>query len=472
MWKIIFGVAVCLCYGILAHAQPSAPDTSFTSISSPLTPKSNFIIGDIFIAGNKKTKNHVIERELPFKTGDSVYLPDLVKQFEVARQQLVNTRLFIEAVVSLKGVRGYFVDVNIEVKERWYIFPIPYIKPVDRNLAEWAKQGYGSDRLNYGFKFTHYNASGRNDKLRIWLITGYTKQIEFQYDQPYADATMKHGYKVGFAYASNKEINYATINNQQQFNDTLSGFSKWTGSVEYNYRPGLRTFHNLRFGFTHLDVDERILALNPKYLNAGRTSVDLPEIAYTLRHLQLDYIPYPLEGWAGEISLSKRGIHKDTEMWQLIARYNRAKDIGKKWSFNWQAQGLLRVPFDQPFYNSQLFGYNDFYLRGLENFVIDGVAGFVTKQTIRKELFRFNIPTFASSGTHDRIPFRVFAKAYADMGYSYNKMFRDNSLVNRMLYTAGAGIDLVTFYDFVFRFDYSFNQLGQNGLFLHFKNEF
>lgn len=472
MWKIYLGVAFCLCYGILAHAQPSAPDTSISAYGNSQHPNSPFIIGQIVISGNKKTKNHIIERELPFKIGDSVYLPDLVKQFEIARQQLVNTRLFVDAVVSLKGMRGYFVDVNIEVKERWYIFPIPYVKPVDRNLAEWAKQGYGSDRLNYGFKFTHYNLSGRNDKLRLWLITGYTKQIEFQYDQPYADETMKHGYKVGFAYGSNKEINYATVNNQQQFTDSLSGFNRWSGSVEYNYRPGLRTFHSLRFGFTRLEIDKRILELNPKYLNAGKTSVDLPELSYTLRHFQLDYNPYPLDGWATEISLSKRGIHTYTEMWQLIARFNRAKDLGKKWSFQWQGQGLIRLPFDQPFYNSQLFGYNDFYLRGLEKYVIDGVAGLLSKQTIRKELFRFNIPTFISSGSHDRIPFRVYAKAFGDVGYSHNKMFRDNSLTNRMLYTAGGGIDIVTFYDFVFRFDYSFNQLGQNGLFLHFKNEF
>lgn len=473
MWKLTFGLSLSFCCSILAHAQPSAPESDSSSYKHARTdPKTAFVVGQIIISGNKKTKNHIIERELPFKAGDSVYLPDLVNQFEIARRQLVNTRLFIEATVSLKGVRGYIVDVLIDVKERWYIFPIPYIKPVDRNLSEWAKQGYGSDRLNYGFKFTHYNLSGRNDKLRLWLITGYTKQIEFQYDQPYADKTMKHGYKVGFTYSSNKEVNYATIHNQQQFNDSLSGVTRWSGNIEYNYRPGLRTFHNLRFGFTRLDVDKGILLLNPKYFNAGKTSVDLPEFSYTLRHLQLDYNPYPLDGWAAEVSLLKRGIHTYTEMWQLIARYNRAIDLNNKWSFNWQSQALIRLPFEQPFYNSQLFGYNDFYLRGLENYVIDGVAGVVSKQTIRKELFRFNIPTFASSGSHDRIPFRVFAKAFADAGYSHNKIFRDNSLVNRMLYTTGAGIDIVTFYDFVFRFDYSFNQLGQNGLFLHFKNEF
>jgi hypothetical protein len=41
-----------------------------------------------------------------------------------------------------------------------------------------------------------------------------------------------------------------------------------------------------------------------------------------------------------------------------------------------------------------------------------------------------------------------------------------------MLYTAGLGVDVVTFYDFIIRVDYSFNQLGENGLFLHIKGDF
>lgn len=474
MWKKYFGLAlVCLCYGIKSQAQPSAPDSNNIVQNTPtVNPKTNFIVGEIIISGNRRTKNYVIERELPFKSGDSVQLPELVKQFEIARQQLMNSRLFIEAVVSLKALRGYFVDISIELKERWYIFPIPYIRPVDRNLAEWAKQGYGSNRLNYGFKFTHYNVSGRNDKLRLWLIAGHTKQIQFQYDQPYADKSLKHGYKIGFLYTSNKEINYSTVNNQQQFTDSLSGIKTWSGYVEYNYRPALRTFHSLRLGLTRLNVDKRVTDLNARYYHDGVNNITLPELSYSLRHYHVDYIPYPLDGWMGEVSLSKRGIHSFTEMWQLTAKYNKAFNLGKKWYFNWQSQGMVRVPFNQPFYNTGLFGYNDFYLRGLEKYVVDGVAGVMSRQTFRKELFRFNVPTFISSGSHASIPFRFYAKAFADAGYSVNNMARENSLTNRMLYTTGFGIDIVTFYDFVFRFDYSFNQLGQNGLFLHFKNEF
>jgi hypothetical protein len=41
-----------------------------------------------------------------------------------------------------------------------------------------------------------------------------------------------------------------------------------------------------------------------------------------------------------------------------------------------------------------------------------------------------------------------------------------------MLYTYGAGFDVVTFYDLVLRFEYSVNQLGEKGLFFHIRNDF
>lgn len=475
---------ICLsCNWELLHAQPVMNDTMILPHLPPILTDSildrppvstvkPFKVGKIYIEGNKRTKSYIIERELPFRSGDPVNLAELVEGFEVARQQLMNTRLFNEAVVALKSFRNNLVDIHIQVKERWYIFPLPYLKPIDRNLSEWAKQGYGTDRLNYGFKFTHYNFTGRNDKLRLWLVTGYTQQIQFQYEQPYADKTLKHGYKIGFTYGTNREVNYATLGNQQSFIDSLSNFRRWSVNLEYNYRPGLRTFHAVRLNYNDLRVDSNVLILNPKFFRGGNTTATFPELSYAINHFHVDYIPYPLTGWMGEASILKRGITRETNMWQIGAKIVKSWNIAPKTYYNLQTNGVFRYPFDQPFYNSQLFGYGDLYLRGLENYVIDGVAALLVRQTLRRELFRFNIPTFLKSKSHDRIPIRIYAKTYADVGYAKNQEFRNNSLTNRMLYTAGAGFDMVTFYDFVLRFEYSANQLGQKGLFLHFKNDF
>lgn len=477
--KKYYTVAILLLGSLLLQAQPSTTDSQTVAASVSTTvqepPRSTpFVVGIIYVEGNKRTKSYIIQRELPFKTGDSIYLPELVKGFEISRQQLFNTGLFNDVVVALKSFRGYEVDIIIQVKERWYFFPLPYLKPVDRNLSEWARQGYGLDRINYGLKFTQYNFTGRNDKLRFYLISGYTKQIQFQYEQPYADKTLRHGYGIGFSYSFNREINYATINNQQMFTDSLTdGIRRWEGKIEYSYRPGLRTFHAIRLSVFKQSVDSQLFDLNPKYFVEDHSnSVTYPELAYNMKYVNVDYVHFPLTGWIVEAGIMKRGISKDMNMWQINAKANKNWQIAKKTYYALQAGGVLRVPFDQPYINHRMFGYGDMFLRGLERYVIDGVAAGMARSSLRRELFRFNIRPPIRSRTHDRIPFRIYARTFGDMGYAYNKNFTGNSLTNRMLYTGGFGVDVVTFYDFILRFDYSFNQLGQNGLFLHVKNDF
>jgi len=174
-----------------------------------------FTIRNIIIIGNKKTKASIILRELPFKTFDQLPLQQLVTKFDDARRQLMNTTLFHEVTVSLKSVEGYNVDILIEVKERWYLFPVPYFKFVDRNLNQWLVQNKASlTRVNYGVKLIYNNATGHRDKLNAWLMNGYTKQISMNYDRLYFDRQLKWGAKIGFSLGKNHEVSYNTINNK------------------------------------------------------------------------------------------------------------------------------------------------------------------------------------------------------------------------------------------------------------------
>ena len=492
VWKLCMILIAVLCLNVELSAQSVLQSSVDIELVSALNaeeagfPDTNrvrkpFLISRIFISGNKKTKDYIIKRELPFVEGDSVVLNELVEKFRIGKQQLVNTRLFNEVIISLKSFHGYLVDIQIDVKERWYIFPIPYFKPVDRNLQMWADKGYSLDRINYGAKFTYYNTTGRNDKLRLWLITGYSRQIQGSYEQPFADKSLKFGYGINFSYSASKEVNPLTVNNQQFFlkSDSLPKAGNflqelWGGSVAVSYRPGLRTRHTLRMSYEKDKIDSAVWRVNPYYLSkTGKTNISYPELTYTVTHVNVDYAPYPLRGVMGEVSLSRQGFGgPDVGMWTLNFKGTKAWDLKWKSSFSMQAGGLVRVPFDQSFLNHRLFGYGDFYLRGLEKYVVDGVAGAMLRNTLRRELANFNIRLPIKSQSHDHIPFRIYAKTYGDLGYSYNKKFPGNSLNNKLLYTAGAGIDVVTLYDLVFRLEYSVNQLGQSGFFFHFKNDF
>lgn len=437
-----------------------------------------YTIGDIIIKGNRKTKYYIIERELSFKRGDSIYMSDLVLAFAQARERLINTRLFNDVVISLKGFRGFLVDVQIDVKERWYIFPLPYVRPVDRNLTTWADNHFSLSRLDYGLKYSQHNFTGRNDNLRVWLITGYSNQVEFSYDLPYADKSLKHGFGGGFFYNGLKELNVATVNNKQVFinSDTIPYSGKylrdqWNFSLRYTYRPGIRTRHQVRFAFNKLTIDSAVSIITPYYFNGNKLSVAYPELSYILNYNNIDYVPYPLNGFLFETGILHRGINSDMNLTQVYVKTNEGIPIAPKTNFVSQNYAVIRIPFDQPFYNQQLLGYGDFYLHGFEKYVVDGVAGFLARNTLLYQLFDFKIP-FIKGTSHDIIPLRIFAKAFVDAGYVYNKSFTANSLVNRMLYSGGVGVDFVTFYDFVFRLEYSINQLGEKGVFFHIRNDF
>ncbi|MER3497525.1 MAG: hypothetical protein C4308_02225 [Chitinophagaceae bacterium] len=454
------------------NQQPGG-NVDITDLSA-LPTSAPFVIRNIVITGNKKTKPSIILREVPFREGDKLPLQQLVTKFETARKQLMNTSLFHDVVVALKSLEGYNVDILVEVKERWYLFPVPYFKMVDRNINQWLVQHNASfDRVNYGLKMIYNNSTGHNDKMNMWLVSGYTRQVAMNYDRPFFDKKMKWGGKLGFTLGKNREVNYNTINNKEVFLKDSSHYirSYFTANVELNYRPAIKTKH--KFGFTYVAerVEDTIVKLNPKYFTNSRNTIRFPMLYYTMVYKDVDFIPYPLKGFEGMVTVAKKGFNKDVNVWEISTIGGHYWEIFPKTYFAVNAFGTVKLPFHQPFFNTRLMGYGDFGMQGYEYYVIDGVAGGAVKTTFSRELFGFYIPLPKTKyQTTDRIPFRIYGKIFGNTGYVYNEEPGTNSLTNRMLYSGGLGIDIVTFYDIVLKLEWSFNQLGQNGLYLHKKD--
>ena len=80
-------------------------------------------ISAIEITGNKKTRDYIVKRELPYKVGDLLSKNDLDSLNTIAQQQLFNTALFLETNVISEVVDSSSVKIKIQLKERWYLFP-------------------------------------------------------------------------------------------------------------------------------------------------------------------------------------------------------------------------------------------------------------------------------------------------------------------------------------------------------------
>ncbi|MBM3443839.1 MAG: hypothetical protein FJX83_02445 [Bacteroidetes bacterium] len=464
-------IGLCCCVWLLTVHSRAQQQQEVMHQDDQILQHSHVVIRNILVSGNKKTKQYIVSREITFDRDSSYSISDILRGIQTSRQNLMNTALFVDAAVNFINWQNDSLDIYAEVKERWYIFPLPYLKPVDRNLNVWLKDyDLSLDRVNYGMKLIVQNVTGRNDRLNAWLIGGYTERFAMRYYNPFSDNSLRHGWGIDVSYNRNREINYTTVNNRQVFYKDPKAFLRkqyYVGGL-YSYRKGSVVRHYVRAGVQGEEVADTITKMNPNYLGGGQKRVAFPEIRYTYQYFDLNYIPYPTRGSSVEIDVLRRGFGGKTDLTQLQVRYGQYFPLPKKYYISINAEANVKLPFNQPFFNQQFMGYYETFLRGLEYYVVDGVAGGMIRNTVGKEIIRHELNTGLKSKTYGKIPFRIFLKGFADVGYAYNKSnININPLNNKFLYSGGVGIDIVTIYDVVLRFEYSINQRGESGFFVH-----
>ncbi len=472
--KSRFIISLTLILGCCAlHAQTLVGTTLQKIIDST----QNVKVRSILLVGNKRTKTYIVQREYTFEQGQTYSKKELDDRIELARQQLVNTSLFVDVTITKVDVGNNEVNIFIVVKERIYLIPIPFFKLVDRNLNEWIKTYKASfDRVNVGVKIAQNNLTGRNDKLNFFLSTGYAQNVSFSYSAPYLDQKLHHGISFGFGYSQTRDVNFATDSNKLlSIKEPNFARKVFVGSLGYTYRKGSHDKQTVILGYTSDKISDSIGKLNPDFFGGNRLSESFFDISYDYQLNYVDIRSYPLTGWLLDVSAAKRfsknlGVlafgGKALDSWKILPN--------SKTYFTLQAAGIVKFPADQPYYNSHLMGYGDLTMKGLEYYVIDGSMGGYLRAMLRQKIYGFNLNTHLNSRAYHSIPFSFYAKTYTDVGYVYNKnaAISQSLLNNKMLNTGGFGLDIVTIYDIAFKIEYSFNQLGGHGFFFHTSADF
>ena len=474
---LILGLCMVILLGGKLKAQEmSAGQSLYYSTSHPeeaVLPESGvaFAIREIAVGGHKRTRKSTILRELPFKEGEVYPLPEIIEKLELAKRQLMNTTLFRNVVVTLRSLQEHDVYVHVAVEERWYFYPQPFVRVANGTFSQWNERGRKLEHLNYGLKLSQFNFSGRGDKMHLHFAEGYTKKFALQYQGFFLDKALKWSSSINFTYGKNRELNYATENNKLLPVRNPDGYiyEFFQSSVDVRYRPAIKTWHTFTLGYNHNRIADTVMKLNAFY-SPTHNSFSFPYLTYNVRHLDYDFNPYPTQGRGGTVSLHKAGFGGPVNLWELSVRGSNFWSLGHKSYFSVNAGGVLKLPFKQPYISQGFLGYGDAYLQGYENYIIDGVAGGYAKATFGYNVLKtaINLPNNKLFKSLRTVPLRVYAKSYVNVGYAHNPNFTlRNELNDRMLYSTGFGLDIIAFADLVIKLEWSFNQLGQNGLFLH-----
>ena len=214
----------------------------------------------------------------------------------------------------------------------------------------------------------------------------------------------------------------------------------------------------------HIEMTDTAFSNNfsNEYYGSTAGSVTFPEFSFSYVYSKTNNNNYPLTGRFLAYGITKRGIGFNANKLNMLttsATYNRYKSYGRNWYGKYTAAALIKLPFEQSFLNRRALGFGSLQLRGLDAFVVDGVAAAVATYTVRKKIGSFNLKFPIKNKFVNKVPFTFYGKTYLDAGYAHATKETRATLNNKFLYTTGIGIDVLTFYDIVLGLDYGKNQL-------------
>ena len=451
----------------------------FIQNQAPQQVDSLFVIQQINITGNQKTKENIILRELDFVVGDSIKKEDIEKRIDLNKRKLVNTNLFITIEINyIQNIDNQIV-INIELLEQWYILGYPIFQISDRNYAEWFQRGADLRRTTYGIDLIHSNFRGRAERINLRLETGFTQRIDVGYRIPYIDKAMKTGAGFSLSYITNKTLAFRSLNDTLNYVRNLDEIlrRRFSGSIYLKKRYHFYDNHTLELRYNSNSISDTIRKLNPDYFLDNRTSQKYFQLSYYFNYDFRDNVAYPLRGKRYELLINKLGFlsNDDIDQLEITGSASWFKPLSKKLFYGLNLRAKISFPERQSFYNIRGLGYLSELVRGYELYVVDGTSLFLARNTLRYQLVNSKINLkFLKIKQFNQVPIDIYPSIFADYGYVQNRFTEINQskLANRSLFGGGLGLDFVTYYNLVVRFSYVMNDRKERNVIFSIGREF
>lgn len=460
----------CLC------AFPRLSLGSFSE-ENTLPPDSYIIIDSLQITGNNITKAHIIKRELLFAEKDTLLLSEYADIISQTTNNLNNTSLFNFVFIDTNDVPIY-KTLSIHVIERWYLWPTPYLNMAERNFSTWW-QTKDLHKIDYGFTLVKDNFRGRREDLGFSFRRGFEENYSLSYNIPYINRKQTLGMGFSFGLARNKQ-QAAYIENNKLVYLKVEDFylrENLSTSLSFNYRRRIHQRHSLWLTYNNQTFADTLLMQNDFFAKNSMNTNRYFSIRYLFRDDKRDSRAYPLQGHYFSFDVNKHGLglleNEAVDILYVRATYRKFLQLSERFYFAFSHRGKLSNYSKQPFYLKRGLGYGNDYVRGYDYYVVDGISYWLSKNNIKYELLPPQIKDirFIKNKRFGMIHYALYLNLFFDSGYAhdYHRTHQaSNDLSNTFLYSYGAGVDFVTYYDKVLRIEYAVNRMLEKGFFVNF----
>lgn len=447
--------------GLMAQEQGTAPGIQPVRIHK------------IHIEGNSITRRSVILRELSIHEGATMPADSIDALIAQNKLRLFNLQLFNE-VEQRTERNGNDIDWYIRIKERWYIIPSAIVQFADRNFNTWwVAQNHDLHRISAGLTLTDKNFRGNMEILTATVQAGYTQKLGINYIRPYVNKGQTNGIGISAAVARSTQTYYTTNLNKLAFTGGYTGpaiLRQAEVGVSYLYRPAYASRHTFQLSYKDYSVRDTVVKLKPDYYADNSRRARFMELYYRYEYNGVDNWNYSLKGYKLVANaVARQGIEGLNFQSYAMVEAGMFRNPLPKWYYSLIFRGRVMLPANQPYFFRSGLGTQTDYVRGYEYYVIDGSHYGLLRLDLKRQIFNNTYTTRVKYFT--AIPVRIYPKVFFDVGYIDSPVPGNSFLSNQLLYSVGAGLDIVTFYDIKFRIEFAYNRMRQNGLYLHFNSE-
>jgi outer membrane protein assembly factor BamA len=449
-------------------------------------------IAAIEITGNKLTKERIITRELNFKVGDSIAVFQKKKGFlsgekrfmtsdsselrllmTYSRENIINTKLFLTVNLSLEQMTGNRYKLHIDVTERHYWWLFPVVKLNAPNFNEWLRDINWSD-LSMGLFFSHNNLFGLSHQTSLVAYLGKSYAVAWGYRIPWIGKGQKTGLTFGASYQNLYTVEYGSVENKRQMLYAYSSFQNVKLIGTLNFRPGLYNYATVRLTGEWVKVSDSLYELDTNYLGGMKTTNTSLSLYADYYYDSRNSKSYPLKGAILKAFVNKVGlgiVSKDVDLFYYGVDLRFYQTISRKFYVAEMVKAESASGQNYPYYYQLNMMYKKDFIRGYDLYTLKGDQMYYFRSNFKYELVKPSLKKVKPGQEKNKfkaLQYAFYLNAFADCGYVVNKFTSDNPYSNKMLYSWGLGLDFVTYYDMVLRFEYAFTSIGTNGFFIGF----
>lgn len=458
-------------------------------------------ISEIEIIGNDRTQEEIIIRELDFRMGDSlatfedeapalklfghkrfnrVDSSEVVRQLIYSRENIINTKLFLSADLKLEQIDGKDYKLIIELTERWYFWVFPVIQLDHPNFNDWLKNPDLS-QMTQGIFMSHNNMWGLSHQASVIAYGGSSKGLGLGYFIPWIGQGQKIGLKIGGIYRNSTVVEYGSFENERQIMFEEGSLKQYDFVTTLTMRPGLYNYTKVRLSASNLLISDALYESTlvesvASFIPEGQQSVSYINLYIEYTYDSRNNHAYPLKGNYLKGFVEKQGLGilaHDVDYFYYGIDMHFYQKLNDRWFIAEMAKLVTSSSKDIPYYFKQNLTGGDDFIRAFDYYALRGDGMYYFRSNLKYNVIKPGVMKARKEKHKDskfrNVPYAFYINLIADAGYMQEDTYGQyNPYNNKMLYSWGVGIDLISYYDLVLRFEYAFTSIRTHGFFFGF----